>query len=288
MFKPHHFTRAALMLLTIGFLASCGKKDEVQPANEQDFVSAKATVDLIAELNAVNEMSMSFSQTDNKSERSASGRTAALRETTCGAVTGVTDESTGNQTFTVDFGKGTTCEDKVLRKGKIIFTVLLDSMSFSEDNNFYMGVSSGATFANYEADGKKLEGSHSTKMVFTNKSLKYDIQFKNGVLTYEDGSKVQWNSTYAIQGSYNAQNPEAAIKLSMTGGLAGADRKGKIFTADITSPLLLDSSCQYSVTSGRYLIASQDYSALYDFGNGECDAIATLAINGKTEQIALK
>lgn len=231
---------------------------------------------------------MSFSQSDDNGKRAAAGRVAALKETTCGSVVSLTDEEKGTQTFTVDFGNGTTCDDKVLRKGKIIFTVILDSLSFGEEGeNFYMGVSSGAQFVGYEADGKKLEGSQTTKMVWGNDKLKYDIQFKNGVLTYEDGSKVQWSSTYALQASYNARDSEAGFKLSMTGGLAGTDREGKRFTADITSPLLLDSSCQYSITSGKYLIASQGYSALYDFGNGACDAITTLTINGKTEQIAL-
>ena len=47
-----------------------------------------------------------------------------------------------------------------------------------------------------------------------------------------------------------------------------------------TSPLKIDMACQYKVVSGVLTITGPSNSAVIDYGNGDCDNNATIAING--------
>jgi len=47
-----------------------------------------------------------------------------------------------------------------------------------------------------------------------------------------------------------------------------------------TSPLKIDMACQYKVISGVLTITGPSNSAVIDYGNGDCDNNATIAING--------
>ncbi len=50
----------------------------------------------------------------------------------------------------------------------------------------------------------------------------------------------------------------------------------------VTSPLKIDMACQYKVISGVLTITGPSNSAVIDYGNGDCDNNATIAINGGT------
>ena len=50
----------------------------------------------------------------------------------------------------------------------------------------------------------------------------------------------------------------------------------------VTSPLVFDMSCQYRVVSGILTISGPSHSAVIDYGNGDCDNNATIAIDGGT------
>lgn len=269
---------AALLLLVAGFLASCNKDKEVAPSSQQDFESAKSTLEIISEVNNLNDMVMSFSLGGNRG-----GRRAAIKETECGVISYQMDYETGDGTITADYGSGTQCDDGML-KGKVIFTV--------NSSNEGALVEMSAQFVGFEKDGKKLDGTYQI-LVTSNESdnsINYTYTFKNGMLTYQDGTMVKWNSTYELKlkFDYQSQSDVPVVSFEMTGGIAGTDRKGKTFSADITSPLVIASSCN-AITKGKYLLKAQGHAdAIYDFGNGECDQTATLTINGQTEKLTIK
>jgi hypothetical protein len=47
-----------------------------------------------------------------------------------------------------------------------------------------------------------------------------------------------------------------------------------------TNPLTVDMTCQYRVVSGVLTITGPLHSAVIDYGNGDCDNNATIAIDG--------
>ena len=50
----------------------------------------------------------------------------------------------------------------------------------------------------------------------------------------------------------------------------------------VTSPLVFDMNCQYRVISGVLTITGPEHSAVIDYGTGDCDNTATIAIDGGT------
>jgi hypothetical protein len=286
--KSKYYIPAIVLVLGMGTLSSCNKDKEVSPANttkptsEQNFTTAKATLEVIEELQNLNDLAMTVSM-DGSASPQATGRIAAIKELPCGTVNHQVNEETGAGTITVDYGSGQRCADDVLRKGKIIFTITV-----SAEGN---GVN--AEFVGYEANSKKLDG-HYTVGITINDAVNYMIytyDFKNAVLTYADGSKISWNSNYVINFGYDmgeTENDTPIITWEMTGGITGLNHQGKAFSAQITSPLSLDVYCAYGITKGTYLLTAEGYSeAVYDFGNGQCDNLATLTIDGKSEQIPM-
>lgn len=272
-------------LVVVVFLSSCNKdKDGVTPTSktthEQNVAKANATLDIIAEVQSLNNMGLLFTMPEGETSGTPNGRVAATKENSCGQISSVTDEATGNTQFIIDFGTGTTC-DSIIRKGKIIYT-----LSASSETEMNMTLK----FEGYEADGKKLEGNYSIAITMTSSEsemlLKYVYTFNNAVLTNKDGSKLSWNSNYQLdlKISMDTTSNQTNFTMQMTGGLSGKDAQGKTFSADITSPIIWDPNCSYVITKGKYLLKAEGYSdAVYDFGNGACDTNATLTVDGKID-----
>jgi hypothetical protein len=58
------------------------------------------------------------------------------------------------------------------------------------------------------------------------------------------------------------------------------------YTKTITTPLLFDGSCDY-IMSGEVELTKNNSSAIIDYGDGTCDNLATVTIDGTTEDISL-
>lgn len=273
--RSNYFVSLAVLLLAFGCLTGCKKDKETAPApTEQDFAAAKSTYDVINEVQSLNSLALAAS---SKSGNSPGGRIAAPLEDICGTFTIEQDESNGAIIISVDYGtKGVECNGEI-RKGKLVFTYL-----FSTTDETTASIT--AQFIGYEADGKKLDGDYALNMSYDQKAqlINYTCSFKNAVLTYADKTTVNWNSNYTLKLDISKSS------LAISGGLSGKDKHGKTFSADITSPLIMD-GCKYGVTKGIYLFKAEGYQdAALDFGNGDCDNVATLNINGHTEQITLE
>lgn len=220
---------AVVLLLGISILPGCNKDKEVNPSNsgkptsEQNFTTAKATLDVIAEIQSLNDLAMSVSM-EGTTAPQAAGRIAAIKETTCGIIDYQVNEETGAGTISIDYGTGQRCEDGGLRKGKIIFTTT------AEGN----GVSMHAQFLGYEANSKKLDGKYTVGINVneTGDSFVYTYDFKDAVLTYPDGTKVSWKSNYVINFKFDLGETESdmpTFSWDMTGGISGTNRQGKSF-----------------------------------------------------------
>lgn len=277
------FIRLAVLMLGFSFLTACNKDKEDAAAvqEQQDLAAAQSTVELLSEIQDVNSLVSTLDLPGMQQMPSMGGRKAAA----CGNTTYTFDDNSEVQAITVDYGTGSTCEDGKLRKGKISFTI-----GSTKESLFSIGVQ----FIGYESEGKKLSGTYTIGINIEDSddenSMKYvySYVFKDATLTFADGTKVSWNSNYLLTIGFIMTDTSLTYTYAMTGGVSGIGRQNNAFSAEITSPLVADFSCRYGLTKGMYLIKTAKHpDATYDFGNGTCDDIATLTINGKSHEIKI-
>ncbi|HYV91301.1 MAG TPA: hypothetical protein VE978_05945 [Chitinophagales bacterium] len=74
---------------------------------------------------------------------------------------------------------------------------------------------------------------------------------------------------------------------SITGSVTGTNRNGVAFTATITTPIIRN-ACQWYVSGVVELVRANLPTITLDYGNGNCDNVATITVNGQTITITLK
>jgi hypothetical protein len=185
--------------------------------------------------------------------------------------------------LTIDFGEeNCLCRDNKYRRGRIIITF---TGRYREPGTV---ITHG--FEDYYVNDNSVEG---TKVVTNmgendNGNLYYTIEVVGVVQRVEDGSTFSWNSSMVrewIQGS-DTPNRWDDIYL-ITGTASGIRPNGLTWEREIINPLRVELACRF-IVSGTIELRPEDRPVrLLDFGNGECDNIATVLINGVTYTIYL-
>lgn len=186
---------------------------------------------------------------------------------------------TGNfpaKNIKIDFGTGCTSPNGVARKG-IINIVLTDSVRKA-------GSVATVTFINYYVNSFKKEG----VITWTNTAT--------GTVTRSWNRKVTGGKLTAADGSYWLHT--ANIDIIQTAGintpcdltddiytLAGTrtvtNSEGKTRTGTTQTALQKKSNCS-NIDQGTLKIQGPNHFAIIDFGDGTCDNLATISIDGKT------
>jgi len=185
--------------------------------------------------------------------------------------------------ITIDYGEGCTGFYGHTRSGMIKITV----------NGRYRIAGSSRTveLINYYINGIHVEG---TKTVTNNgrndqDHMTFTIELKGGKLTTPDSIVITREFTrtrewVAGENTWNHWDDEYFI----TGSATGTNFRGESYTRTITNPLEWAASCRF-IKSGTIQIEIGDKSPItLDFGNGECDAEATVTKDGETRTIILK
>jgi hypothetical protein len=76
-------------------------------------------------------------------------------------------------------------------------------------------------------------------------------------------------------------------EYSITGTASGINRRGNEYVHTITSPLIAKMNCRW-IVQGIIEFVVNSQTAVLDYGEGECDRIATLTVNGNTYTINLR
>jgi len=217
--------------------------------------------------------------------------------TDCRTITFDTSRTVYPHVRTVDFGSGCTGADGITRKGKRITTVYADEMTASTGTKI-----SETTFDNYYVGNINITG---TVMVYIDSSSSADTlilkSVANRTLTSDDGDVKTVNGTnywkrisggstvnrhddvYEITGSdYGAETLDGATQITWTS------------QTDANNPVIKPVSCDHR-TQGAIDVQLQivtggtaNFTEHLDYGDGSCDDVATLSINGGTaKQITL-
>ena len=179
------------------------------------------------------------------------------------------------KTVLIDFGTGCTSANGVTRSGKINVT-LSDSLRRS-------GSIATMTFDNFYVNSYKKEGTITWTNTSTATVKSWHRVCTNGKITAPSGNYWLHSGTQDIVISQGASTPMDLTDdvYLITGShtvtnAAGVTRNGTILTA-----LEKKTSCA-NIDMGTYKIQGPNHFAIIDFGNGACDNIATVSIDGQT------
>lgn len=186
------------------------------------------------------------------------------------------------KSWTIDFGDGTCVKPNgIVRSGKIHIT-LTDCWRNE-------GSLRTITFEDYYVNYNHLEGTKTIENTGLNEdgNPTWEWNIIDGKITYQDGLVITWNSTrysVMVEGADTWAFDDNVYEVS--GGGSGTNA-GVPFTVEITSPLVYIYACRFPVSGIIQLTTEGAETIIIDFGDGECDNIATKQVGDTVEEITL-
>lgn len=186
-----------------------------------------------------------------------------------------------NIEVTLDYGDACTTKKEDVLSGKIHMLISPNL----EDKSVVIDYS----FDNFYFNDKKIEGS-------VNKIRTRSNEIGNPQAVINRDIKITWqdDSSSLIKGERKREWIEGADNLlwadnvfSITGNWTITKRDGNIRTSTIVEPLIRNMACKFLV-SGVVEIEKTDKKKILDYGDGECNDLASLTVEGKTYEIHLK
>ncbi len=148
------------------------------------------------------------------------------------------------------------------------------------------GTSRIITTENYTVGGNLIEG---TKTIARVDATNWQITLVGGKITFEDGTFATREMTRNRKWVSGMRTPFFIWddEFEITGNASGTRRNGVGYSATITNPILMKMACRWFV-SGTIEMVSNNNTIIIDYGDGECDNIATVTVNGETQEITIK
>ena len=208
-------------------------------------------------------------------------KTFIHEKSSCATITH--DENSSPKILTIDFGgSNCLCNDGKNRRGQIIVT--------------YTGVYNEAgsehtiTFNDYYVNDNKVLG---TKIVTnngldSNNKLHFSIEVDAKLVKATSNDTISWISSRVRtweEGSGTLNWLDDVY--SITGNSSGVNSSGISFSADITTPLIVDLSCHWIKSGVIEITPSGKLKRILDYGASGCDANATVSIAGVSFPIVL-
>lgn len=294
--KTTHFNfKKALMILALGaagVLSSCEDGNEVNfNSNDTNNVQEEAvTESYFEDVDDMSTLAVSADgSTSTGSRESSSGRQGVKPEDTRFTCAVVTFEFAADNSvsvphgfITLDFGTGCTDPRGNVRKGKV-------KIEF-QGKRFLPGSKIITSLENYSINDIKLEGTRT--VANTSASLetnpKFTITVVGGKATWPDGD-VATREVNRTREWVRASNP-LNDQWIVTGTAAGTNRNGKSFQMEITKPLVYKRECAASnkvfmAVEGTKVLNVDGKTITIDYGNGVCDKLITITIDGESKEI---
>jgi hypothetical protein len=271
----------ALGIVLIGFTQAC-KKDAASDADTQaasDNAYAEASFnDVYTMVDDASRQHPGIYKTDDNQMALLSGCTK------------VTVDSTGKpHKITLDFGTGCVGNDGRTRTGQIVITYTgryRDSGTVITATLVnYTVTDLGSTYAN------KIEGTKTITNLGHNSKGHPMIEIKvTGAKVTTASGSATWacDRTREWAAGYNTPFNIWDDVYLVTGNASGTNIKGVSYTADVVTPLQFAVGCHWIESGVLNLTPSGMATRTIDFGNGTCDANATVTISGHQYPIVMR
>lgn len=278
----------AVALTTLGF-ASC-KKSSDSSSSEIETTYELSTDQAISD-NLVEDANDVFSEAAVQSnvmgaKGSIKNRPEDAMQTmgilSCATVT-VTPTTPGvfPKNMTIDFGTGCTSANGVYRKG-IINIVLSGPVRTS-------GSTAVMTFDNYYVNGYKKEGTITWTNTSTGTATKsWQRKVENGKITSPSGKYWLHSGIKDVVQTDGVNTPNNLLDdvFSITGNHTVTNSNNVTRTCTIISALEKKTICE-NIDKGSIRAVGPNHTAVIDFGNGVCDKLATISVDGGTPRTIL-
>ncbi|GAB5399167.1 MAG: hypothetical protein Aureis2KO_07520 [Aureisphaera sp.] len=239
---------------------------DITAENTQNATQAEIAADEL-----FNVMDIAYSEQEEEAGRNASFFP------TCATIT--ISMQNGIKFVTLDFGQGCQLQNGAVVSGIIYLTynpsqagtvtIDYDLENFAHNNKFIEG--GGSLF-------RERNNANGNPQHTVNHEL--EVTFPNGLVVDVDGTRVaEW-----IEGFGSGTWEDNAF--SVTGNRDIQFSNGFSHYAIVIDPLRREATCQHFV-SGTVEITRNNGTGTLDFGDGTCDNIATLTVNGETYTIIL-
>jgi hypothetical protein len=277
------FTKRFFSILTIGLLAgisiiSCQKEKQADNAADLEMTEKSAQAEAIFD-----EMTEIADQAyESEIFNLKDGPDAADRLGNCVTIT--LDTTVMPRVLTIDFGEeNCLCRDGKWRRGKIIVTFT--------GHYHQTGTVITHSFENFYVNDNHIEGQrvltnhgpNSSGFPETSIVSEGTITFNQSglILTIENNRLRTWIEGYNQPGWWNNV-------FLIEGSGSHSFSNGNGFTRTILDPLRREAACHHFVSGTIETVPVNKPARILDYGDGECDNIATLTINGETYIIKLR
>ena len=278
---------SGIAIVMLSFFISCDSTNDGNdnnPALTAKDIAVNSKIDVAID-DVVYIVEDQYTAQQSISNRSSTASKSILP--TCATFTTVLVD--GTWTRTIDFGSaGCTLPNGNVLKGKIIISFSNDFTSKSRTLSY--------RFVDFYHNGKLLQGNKSityelksTELLATEHPvMTFTVDMK---ITFDDGKVYSRTGTTVketIEGNETPLNWEDNVFL-VTGNSATSLANGDTVTTVITTPLRYITSCKLPFpVSGIVSITKNTSVGTLDFGDGKCDNLATLTIDGVTKDIILE
>ena len=185
------------------------------------------------------------------------------------------------KTVTIDFGTGCLGRDGKYRKGKIV--------SIYTNPMVIPGAKVSTTFIGFHVDSFHIEGTQITENTSTSNMQGWKVTVLNAQVTNTVTNRwIKWNSTkniLQIEGNGTPQFPLDDV-YKITGFARGSNSAGHTWASLVIEPLIKKFTCRW-IVKGTVKLLRDGREALLDYGNGDCDNLAIIYINGVPHVITL-
>jgi hypothetical protein len=176
----------------------------------------------------------------------------------------------------IDFGTGCENQNGRVRAGKII----IDQTGYMNEEGSMRTISLDSFYIN----DFHIEGTRTVSCTGRNADqfLSYSVVLTGGTVTLPDGRTVTHESNRTrvwIQGEETPLNVYDDV-YRITGTGSGINRFGNAYETETVEPVLFDMSCNYRLVQGIIRITTDSHTVLLDYGDGSCDNIVTVTVDG--------
>jgi hypothetical protein len=265
----HLFLTSCLALLIV----SCSK-DEATPTEAFDVSQIKTS----SEIDGYTEDISAIIDNQIDVQTSVSGKSLVVPESILPPCATITTVITANSWIrTIDFGtQGCALPNGNVYKGKMIITKTTSTTPFTK--------TFAITFDSFYVNDKKIEGTKTIVRTLTTTApihpistmtMNITVTYPNGFAYVRTGTRI----SEMVEGFTTAVWNDNIFKVT---GNWTTTRPNWSQTSTITAPLFFRMNCQYRLVRGKIEVVRNTNLALIDYGDGTCDNLATITINGVT------
>jgi len=278
--KPKHLAIAILFTSSAIAFTSCKKTDSADKSKEEiettfELSTEQAVADNLTE--DANDVFMEAAAENNLTGQKPVGTLDAFESMGilgCATVT-ITPMMGFPKNIAIDFGAGCTSQNGISRKGKINI-VLSDSVRKP-------GSTAVLTFDGYFVNGFKKEGTITWRNTSTANVKGWQRKVENGKITNPNGKYWLHQGIKDVVQTEGYATPRNLLDdvFSITGNHTVTNANNVSRTSVIVTPLVKKTICD-NISKGSIKVEGPNHSAVVDFGDGSCDKVATISIDGGT------